>query len=260
MDFPEDISRLSNLMDSFRLIMTRLDGIERWGEFPNRNFRQTSFQHSFFIGLLTAYLCKREKEIGTHQFDSSRLIVHALIHDFSEGVTGDLTFRFKNDPRLKILHDVVEHEQTITQIRQLAPLSKFLEDAFNLQPDSLEAKFFNAIEYLDYFLYALSEYVLHDTRIFAVVIFRHHEKLAGFAKQFPSIREIYTPAVHKCIKQIVEKEKQLIAGREVQQPDVAHLNDMIKAMAHLMDQLSDGSSDKKEEMVQLVLESITNYE
>lgn len=258
----KEVKQLAKLMDSFRHIMDRLDGCSRWGEFPMRDFKQTSFQHSFFIAILTAYLAKREEKIGRNNFDSAKLIVHALTHDFSEGITGDVTFRFKNDPRLKLLHSMVEHEQTVHQIRQLSPLDKFLEDAFNLEPESLEARFFHAIEYLDYFLYALSEYVLHDTRVFSAVIFRHHKDLAEFAKAFPSIREIYTPEIHEWVKKCVEHEEELISTRRFVLPEAKHLDDMIKALTHLMEQLeqSQNGSLKKQQMVQMVIKSFENYE
>ena len=258
----KEIKQLAKLMNSFRYIMDRLNGCSRWGEFPMRNFKQTSFQHSYFIALLTAYLAKREEEIGRYDLDTSKLIVHALTHDFSEGITGDVTFHFKNDPRLKLLHGMVEHEQTIHQIRQISPLDKFLEEAFNLDPESLEAKFFRAIEYLDYFLYALSEYILHDTKTFSSVMYDHNQSIAECAKQFPSISEIYTPDVYNWVKRCIEHEHEVIAKRRYVMPEVKHLEDMIKALTHVMEQLDrDQSTEvKKQEMAQMVIETFKNYE
>lgn len=223
----------ANIMEAFRMLIGRLHRCIRW-EGYDYSYKQSSLDHSFSLGILTAYCVRREAELGGVKLDAARLIVHALVHDFSEGVIGDVTYRFKNDPRLKILYKRIEQAEGLDQMERFGPMTAFLRDVYDLTDDSIEALFFDALEKLDYFLYAVSEYLLHKHVGFVAVFGRQHEKLVEYTQRFRVINELYPLEIQTWVSQEIEKNSAHVEKRQVVKAQESHLDDMLDALRSLI--------------------------
>lgn len=194
-----------SLWSNIRKVTLRLSDCHRWGQFK-RSYRQTSFEHSYQIALLAGALAKRENKIGKNLIDVGQIVLHALVHDWGEGITGDLTYEFKNHPLIKQMYTHIERQATHEFINDFPIIKHELLTAYELKEGAVEQEFFAAIELLDYMLYAVAEYDEGNSE-FVKVFQRQHTKLLSVASQFPSIAEIYTTEVAQWVGLKLKKHK-----------------------------------------------------
>lgn len=247
----QGLDKISGFVQGLSKVIERLLRCKRW-EGYTRSYQQSSLDHSVTIALLTGHLARREKEIGRNTLDEAKLIMHALVHDFGEGVTGDLTFRFKNDPRIKELYKKIEEEETVCQIQGVSIGGDYLFKAFILEPDSLERKFFAAVECLDYLLFAISEYRMGNQE-FVKVFQRQHSRLVEYISLFPSIGEIYTREVQEWIEGRLKEHKVYLEASKasVPQPTFKDLDDISQALVALYKSLPERERHKEELLARL---------
>lgn len=227
----------------FQEIFGRLKKCIRWGGYKERHYEQSSFEHSFALALSTAFCVMKEKELNGPGacLDGFRMVIHALSHDFCEGALGDITYRFKNDPRLKYLVKLIEKEEGLRATRKISFMGPFLAEAIVLEPGSLEEKFFDAMETLDYFLYALSEYEIHKHLDFVAVFDRQHAKLVEYARIFPSVALIYSKDVQEYVEKEMKTNWGLIGlGGELRphKPCEKDVKDLEEALRQLLEQIA----------------------
>ncbi|MFA6296770.1 MAG: YfbR-like 5'-deoxynucleotidase [Patescibacteria group bacterium] len=235
--------QLAMTMWRFQDIFGRLKKCIRWGGYKERHYEQSSLEHSFAIALLTAFCVMKEKELKgpAENFDPFRMVVHALVHDFCEGAIGDITYRFKNDPRLLYLVKLIEKEEGLRSTRHISFIGPFLAEAIILEPGSLEEKFFDAMERLDYFFYALAEYEIHKHLDFVAVFDRQHAKLVEYASVFPSVAMIYSQEVQEYVEKEMKTNWGLIGlGGELRphKPCQKDVEDLEEALKQLLAQLA----------------------
>ncbi len=226
-------------------VFDRLLRCGRWEGYPNRHQRQTSAHHSLSIALLAAYCLELERKAGKNKIDELLVMTHAVIHEFSEGAIGDIRYVFKHDPRIEEVYEQIEHEETLIQMDRLGFLASFLRRVYCLPAESVEAKFFDAMEKLDYVLYALFEFVGHGNEKFISVFARHHETLVKYAGEFPSVGEIYNAELQSWIEGTLKVNSWAL---EASEGKIRHLSEtdleaMVRALRSAVGKLASRSSD-----------------
>lgn len=220
-------------------VFERLSRCIRWEGFKDRHYPQSSLHHSLGIAALTAYCLEREKQAGKNNLDALLVLAHAQIHEFDEGGIGDVRYVFKHDPRIEFLYAMIEKEEALKQMERLGFAGPFLRRTYCLTEGSLEARFFDAMEKLDYVLYALFEYVEHANKSFISVFATQREMLKIYAEEFPSVGEIYDAELRDWIDGLIKCNEWALEESEsrVRQPNendlaclVAAVNDMIRRL------------------------------
>lgn len=240
------VNVLAKLVSGFQATMQRMAGVVRWGHYHTRTYKQTSLDHSLSLAVLTAYCLHREEEIGIQGLDHGKVITHAAVHDFCESVMGDMTYKFKKDPRIRGVYKVLEEEASKSAFEDLQPLTEFLTSASILPTGSDEAVFFEAMEYLDYQLYAISEVELYQHFEFIPVLARHHQRLINYAKKFKSVGELYSGQVQAWVKLQIEAHPNEVEGAPVLEPHPRHLRDLVEAARKLAGELVVRGADQEQ--------------
>ncbi|MBU0898421.1 MAG: HD domain-containing protein [Nanoarchaeota archaeon] len=228
------------LMTNFKNTLDRIDRVIRWEGYETRGYKQSSLEHSYLLALLAGKAIEIEKENGILDFNSEKIILHCLVHDFGEGTVGDITYKFKSDPSIKHILPEIEKEETSVQLKKLEPLSDFLYNIFQLDTDSVEERFFNALERLDYMLYAVSEYFYYDNKDFVKVFVRQHKKLTDYGQEFISINKLYQPVI-PLVENALEENADYIkeSKAEVEKTSSKHITRVSDALNKLLDECSE---------------------
>lgn len=226
-------------------VFDRLLRCIRWEGFENRHYEQSSAHHSLGITLLAAHCFERERRAGKHTIDELIVMTLALIHDFSEGAIGDVRYVFKHDPRLKKLCHEIEHEETLKQMERLGFAAPFLRRVYCLPGDSLEARFFDAMEKLDYVLFALAEYEGHANKALLPVFATQREMLKKYAEEFPSVGEIYDAELRGWVDGMIKCNAWMLEESEsrVRKPNETDLEAVMAAAMEMVSVLASRSAD-----------------
>lgn len=189
-------------LDFFRTLTTiarRMDGYHRWQHFdtvaslPPRE-QETVLEHTFHTVFLTLFLLDLEESHGTHasEINRERLLLASLLHDLGEGMIGDVAYRVKQDKRVKEGLRAIEQEM-VEDI--LVSVPEFFRDRLRtayhiVDSETIEGRFFNAVERLGYILYARDRVERGDDSFIQVYI-RQNDKILELARLFESVRMVY---------------------------------------------------------------------
>jgi len=187
-----------------------LSQVHRWGNSPSvpRHERESVLKHTFRAVALTAAMVAIEEEQGDlpQKLDGERLLLAALLHDIGEGRTGDILYAVKQDGRVKHMLNEIEREQAMSLLKDL-PLSvrdKY-ESAYRLESeDSIEGRFFNAVERMGYIYYSIEQYRDRGRKDFIETFQMQHEKILVLEEEFVSLKVLYGE-----FKEYIEKELEL---------------------------------------------------
>ena len=156
--------------------------------------QETVLEHTFHTVFLTLFLLDLEERHGTHASEINRelLLLTALLHDLGEGMIGDVAYRVKQDERVKEGLRAIEQEM-VEDILMSVP--EFLRDKLRMayrvvDSDTMEGRFFNAVERLGYILYARDRVERGDDSFIQVYI-RQNDKILELAQLFESVRVVY---------------------------------------------------------------------
>jgi len=177
--------------------------VTRWAHFPQpEDRRENTLTHSLDSVILAAVMLKIEDEQGIGlQLDHAKILLAAAIHDFGEGTIGDVTYRFKNDPRVHDAIETIEKEEVEKIFTNLSSSIReiFLQAYGVVDEKSLEGEFFNAIERIGYIFYAITQLEAGDQN-FLEVFHRQNPKLVELGKRFVSVRILYLDLYEEYIK------------------------------------------------------------
>lgn len=178
--------------------------------YPEKDYMQSIKDHSLFMVIL-AEVCVSMEEKQDFFFPKCgrRIISHFATHNLGEILTGDILFPKK----IKMGEEYKEKELYSTHIiiQQLPwQIANPLWKVFDKSQFSQEEKdFIDALERLEYLLYASYEYFMCEHKDFAQVFLRQFEKVAKHAKKFSSIAFFFNGIKPK-IEEVIEKTKNRI--------------------------------------------------
>jgi 5'-deoxynucleotidase YfbR-like HD superfamily hydrolase len=164
--------------------------------------------------LLTQIVIALQIQRGNLKLDAYRLLASAVNHDLGEGITGDVAYDVKNDPRVKDQLEAIEREKFRKLFDQLSlgqdvvTVAQSFDYSFTLQDErnTIEGRLFNAIEKLGYVIFALRELEYSNREDFVDPLNRSHEGLLEYSKEFISIRILYD----LCLKEIKQLPTELL--------------------------------------------------
>lgn len=115
------------------------------------------------MALIAAYVIDEERKRKRNVRNSEQIILYFLLHDLEEGVIGDITYKFKQNPCLKYIYPVIAEKETLTQLGliKLPEFSKFLKKSFLFEKsfDEETKELIDALERLEYLLYAFHRFL-----------------------------------------------------------------------------------------------------
>lgn len=245
---------IARWVEGIHSTVERLLECRRWAPYSPHQ-RQTSAHHSISIALLTAYCLELERKFGKNKIDGLLVMAHTPCHDFNEGTIGDVLYIFKHDPRIEELYEQIELEETLAQMERLGFMADFLRRVYCLPQGSVEARFFAAMERLDYALSAIFEIELHDNgKNFLPILYRSHNDLMRYIEEFPSVAEVYSPEVREWAEGMFKTNpwaKDGLGGR-IKPLDEAGLEAMAGALVNAARKIAAASAHPKEVEERLV--------
>ncbi|MBU1032455.1 hypothetical protein KJ937_00800 [Patescibacteria group bacterium] len=195
-----------------------LDKVQRWTNFQKSSGSrsQTTLAHSVSIQLAAIAVITAEQRHNPEPFDAGFVHQALALHDLGELCRAEIGFDVVHLQKttgsdLKevetarnlflSLPSPLRDQCMFLFLSQFASKEKMLDGQEKDMMDqlraekSLECLIFNAIERVDYILYAYSEYLLHgNVRIMIHVLRNQHAKLKALAEQLPGFaKEIYKP-------------------------------------------------------------------
>jgi 5'-deoxynucleotidase YfbR-like HD superfamily hydrolase len=244
---------LARWVEGIHSTFERLLDCKRWVPYsPNQ--RQTSAHHTLSLTLLTAYCLEIERKVGKNEIDALMVMAHVPCHDFNEGTIGDVLYIFKHDPRIEEIYEQIELEETLTQMERLGFLAEFLRRAYCLPVGSVEARFFAAMERLDYALSAIFEIEVHGNgKNFLPILYRSHTDLMRYVEEFSSVAEVYNPEVRDWAEgmfKINPWAKDGLGGK-IKPLDEAGVEAMIRALVHAVGKLAAKNESPEETRARL---------
>lgn len=188
MDPQNKVQDLTKFMDSISGMLNNLDRIHRWSGYPEIGYAQSVLAHSLLMVIIIGFCLEQEEMLYGNKMNP-RLVIRGGTHDFGEGVLGDLMYNFKNHPLLKKFLLKMEHKETMKKLGELYPMDQYLKQIYSndLFTDK-EERFFEAMECLEYMLYAHNEFFHYDHKDFVKVFKRQLPRLEEFSKEFQSIK------------------------------------------------------------------------
>lgn len=175
-----------------------LSRVHRWTHFSSlpRVERETVLEHSYASVLLVGAMLALEEAQGMYrgQWDHGRLLLAAALHDAGEGRIGDVSYSVKQDPRVREPLEQIEREQVERMLRDVpdAVREQFLSAYRLVDTDTLEGRFFKAVERMGYIQYAVRQ--VRQGRMEFLEVFRiHHEQLLKLETEFVSVNVLYAP-------------------------------------------------------------------
>ncbi len=171
---------------------------KRWGRFKPHTQKQTVLRHTLEQILITI-VCLAIEWTNGNKFSPLYFLSAATTHDFGERGKYDDDYPTKNGKnKAKIISRERNRAYKFFERLPLPEPEKnyivgFLKNAYELQyrPEE-EGEFFNALERLGYFNFALKQYRAGRKK-FKVVIKSHHKELLRACKKYQSIKILYTP-------------------------------------------------------------------
>ncbi|MFH2232080.1 MAG: HD domain-containing protein [Patescibacteria group bacterium] len=211
-----------------------LNKVQRWSQFQaSSNSRpQTTLDHTATVQLVATLVVQAERRHNPEPFDAAYVHQMCAVHDLGEVVYSnvgcDVVLTNKTEQTdvnevsavRKLLHSLTDtHQEELLErfMGQFAlrknSLSSEEKAALEKLADEkrLECMLFEAIEHLDYLLYAYREYLTRgNLRIVVKVLRDSHPWLKELAEQLPGFgREIYTPALIAWADDLCEQTKGL---------------------------------------------------
>jgi len=207
--FPTEV--LPGVMDVWVSGQIGLPLVIRWKKFlQNGKAReQNSLQHSYSIAVFAIIFVKMLEKYAS--FDKEIIMDAVLLHDHGEGeLKRDILYNDKEES-----HDFDEYLAFVTRFGQLPEaVFKKCQRAFLLQfalsnpvsfpekaraimqeiaeKQKVEALIFRALEYCDYFLYALEQYQeLDNVGLMVLVLGNHIPHFEQLAKELPGFKEVF---------------------------------------------------------------------
>lgn len=224
---------IAKIMDWVRINLGRLDRVTRWEGYSERTYFQSSLQHSYFLALLISFCLKIEAMHGRHL--SPNLVAYALLHDLGEGVTGDVTYAFKSDPLVRDFFPIVEARQTRVLLEELAVFGPFFRETYSGNKFTEEEKrFFEAMERVDYLLYAITEFFIHRHTDFVKVFYRQIGPVGQYAKEFFSVR-LWLAAMENTLRRAIKDCEEYLSSskaavREPTKEDIAIMEQVLQRL------------------------------
>ncbi len=196
-----------------------LEKVRRWTNYQTSSGSrsQTTLAHTASIQLVAQVVLEAERRHGIHEIDAAMVLGALAVHDIGEVVCAEIG------------HDVVYDQKTAaSDAEELVAFNKLIEtfpahlrdmflDHFLLQfvdkntnfdeksrerierlstENRTEAAIFEAVERMDYLLYALHEYnTKGNLRILVHTLRRSHEKLRALSEILPGFATIYDSEV-----------------------------------------------------------------
>jgi 5'-deoxynucleotidase YfbR-like HD superfamily hydrolase len=189
-------------LDHLTVLLMRLpemlSRVHRWthfGSLPSQE-RETVLEHAYVTVLLASAMLALEETHGAHvgAIDRGKVLLAAAIHDMGEGRIGDVRYAVRQDPRVRDHLAAIEREQVEQMLVDLpeAVHASFWEAFQIIGTDSVEGRFFQAVERMGYMQYAVPQ--VQRGRVEFLEVFRlQHEKLLDLEKEFASVRMLYDP-------------------------------------------------------------------
>lgn len=175
-------------------IAESLRNVERWKNYPLHT-KESVLDHTFKFSTLGLMACLMEQEKGQTDIDFFKVMAAIQVHDWSEGLTGDITWTVKNDPRIREILEEIEKEKLTAFLATYLPeaLIKTIDCLVEVQHEaSPTGRFFRGLEILGYISYALHEIEECGHREFiAGVLEKQHHAIEEYASQFSSIKTFW---------------------------------------------------------------------
>lgn len=167
---------------------------ERYATLPD-SIRETTLEHCVHTFVLALYMLELEEKYGRfkNQLNHKRVLIAALIHDIGEGTCGDVAFKVKNDQRVHDLLLQIEREEVAAIFERIPEdVRPVFADAYAVvdAKDTLDGRFFNAVERIGYILDAYAQIEDGDDT-FVGVYERQHPAILELEKEFESVRILY---------------------------------------------------------------------
>jgi len=185
-----------------------LSQVHRWGNSPSvpSYERESVLEHTFRAVALTAAMIAIEEEQGDlpRRLDGERLLLTALLHDIGEGRTGDILYAVKQDVRIKDVLNEIEREQAVGLLKDLPlPVRDKFESAYRLESEnSIEGRFFNAVERMGYIYYSIEQYRDRGRKDFIETFQMQHNKILELEQEFVSLKVLYDEYREYIIKEL----------------------------------------------------------
>lgn len=189
--------------EAFCLLLTQapamIANIHRWSHYAGipRPELEDVLTHSYRAVLVAGAMLSLEEVHGQHkgELDHTRILMAAALHDIGEGRIGDVRFAVKQDPRIKDDLRQIEREQIKIMFHDLPPeVHELFWQAICLEDelDTLEGRFFNAIERLGY-IYLAVPFYRRGIRDFIETFRWQHPAILELEREFTSLRILYDP-------------------------------------------------------------------
>ncbi|OGL96071.1 hypothetical protein A2348_00965 [Candidatus Uhrbacteria bacterium RIFOXYB12_FULL_58_10] len=194
-----------------------LSRVHRWTHFPSlpATERETVLEHSYISVLLTSAMLALEEAHGLHKgkMDHGKVVLAAALHDIGEGRIGDVRYAVKQDPRVREHLEAIEREQVEHMLCDLPEAARVVFwDAYELvNSNTLEGRFFEAVERIGYVQYAVP-HVQRGRMEFLEVFRMQHEKILALEPEFVSAKIIYD-AYREYVAEQIRLEKAAEAVR-----------------------------------------------
>jgi len=181
---------------------------KRWGHFKPQTQKQTVLRHTL-EQILTTILALAIEWANDNKFSPLYFLTAATTHDFGERGKYDDDYITKNGAnKAKI---IARERNRVYKFFERLPLPEpekscivsFLKNTYELQYQSdKDGRFFNILEKLGYFSFALKQYRA-GRKNFKKVIRSHHQELLKACKKYKSIKILYEPYLSE-IKNILK--------------------------------------------------------
>lgn len=184
-----------------REIITRLLGVRRWQNYPNKSYEENVAGHSLEMALLVINMIAIEEHSGRKKFDKFRILSSAILHDLTEIILTDIPWDIKNDSRIKDGLIGIEKEKFAEILKKFPEEARLtISAAHNLQyeEDSFEDKFWSGAEQLGYIMYAWEEYEKGNTS-FIKVFNNQHAGIMSLAPEVKSLAILYRPYLREIL-------------------------------------------------------------
>lgn len=196
-----------------------LQRVRRWTHFSQmpHDERETVETHTLQQTWLAGAMLAIERTHGTLGLDDARILLATSVHDIGEGHIGDIRYQIKQDPRVREALLQIEHEFAGKQFECLPKeVRERFAHAYALETeDSIDGRFFNAVERLGYMYIAVPQVKLGRTQ-FLEVFERQHAKILELSQIFVSLRVLYDPYRSYVEEQLqlLERDRELRRSRE----------------------------------------------
>ena len=200
------MNKIIHFMDFVSETLKKLGNEFRWQRYTDKHYHQSVLEHTLLMVILASICINYEKKKNpTTVLDGYKVLTYLAIHDLTESVTTDIPYMQKNSFDKKDFYARMDRK-AIVEITKKYPLffKRVIRNLFNqIDFTETEKEFIEAMERIEYVLYAANEYFVHHHREFLGVLQYQMPNLKNLSQRFACVGYIIKDIIPHMPKNII---------------------------------------------------------